>query len=180
MSLMGIGPKDKDGIARLIDDVNLELVYDEAGVQHTILNGRDVSEEIRSPEMSMIASAISAQKVVRDYLLEVQREVARTHNTVMDGRDIGTVVLPRAEVKFFLTASAQVRADRRCRQLQEKGKRVDPKRILKEIVERDEQDMNRAIAPLKCAPDAIRVDSSELTQEQTVQKLLALIRERIG
>ena len=180
MSLMGIGPKDRDGITRLISDVNVELRYDGQGVQHTFLNGVDVSEEIRSPEMSMIASTISAHKVVRDYLLEVQRQVARTHNTVMDGRDIGTVVLPRADVKIFLTASDRCRAKRRCRQLEQAGKQADYSEILQQIRQRDEQDMNRAVAPLRCASDAVRVDSSELTAEQTLQLLLDTVRERIG
>ena len=180
MSLMGIGPRDRDGITRLISDVNVELRYDEQGVQHTFLNGVDVSDEIRSPEMSMIASTISAHKVVRDYLLEVQRQVARTHNTVMDGRDIGTVVLPRANVKIFLTASDRCRAKRRCRQLEQAGKQADYSEILQQIRQRDEQDMNRAVAPLRCAPDAVRVDSSELTAEQTLQQLLDTVRERIG
>lgn len=180
MDLMGIGPRDIDGIARLIDDVNLELRYDENSEQHMLLNGVDVSDEIRTPEMSMIASRISAHKLVRDFLMDVQRDVAKAHNTIMDGRDIGTVVLPDADLKIFLTASAEVRACRRCNQLREKGKKVDEARILKEIIERDEQDMHRAVAPLKCAPDAIRVDTSEMDTEQTVAHLLALVRERMG
>lgn len=180
MDLMGIGPKDIDGITRLIDDVNLQITYDEAGVQHMILNGTDVSGEIRTPEMSMIASTISAHKIVREFLLDTQRDIARSYNTVMDGRDIGTVVLPQADVKIYLTASAEVRAKRRCDQLAEAGKKVDEKKILQEILKRDEQDMNRPVAPLRQAKDAVRVDSSEQTPEETLEVLLSIIREKLG
>ena len=111
MRLMGVGPKDKDGIARLIDEVNIDIRYED-GVQHMILNGADVTGEIRTPEMSMYASGVSAQPCVRAFLLDMQRQLARTHSVVMDGRDIGTVVLPNATVKIFLTASAEARAQR--------------------------------------------------------------------
>lgn len=120
MRLMGVGPKDKDGIARLIDEVNIDIRYED-GVQHMILNGADVTGEIRTPEMSMYASGVSAQPCVRAFLLDMQRQLARTHSVVMDGRDIGTVVLPKADVKIFLTASAEVRAKRRFDELQQKG-----------------------------------------------------------
>ena len=118
MSLMGIGPRDTDGVTRLLDDVNLDIRYDESGLQRMILNGHDVTEEIRTPEMSQVASLISAQPVVREFLLDVQRELARKNHVVMDGRDIGTVVLPDADVKVFLTADVQVRAGRRFTELQ--------------------------------------------------------------
>ena len=180
MNLMGIGPKDIDGITRLIDDVNLQITYDEAGAQHMILNGTDVSGEIRTPEMSMIASTISAHKIVRDFLLDTQRDIARSYNTVMDGRDIGTVVLPRADVKIYLTASPEVRAKRRCDQLAQAGKMVDEKKILQEILKRDEQDMNRPVAPLRQAKDAVLVDSSAQTPAQTLKVLLSIVREKIG
>ena len=180
MNLMGIGPKDIDGITRLIDDVNLQITYDEAGAQHMILNGTDVSGEIRTPEMSMIASTISAHKIVRDFLLDTQRDIARSYNTVMDGRDIGTVVLPRADVKVYLTASAEVRAKRRCNQLAEAGKKVDEKKILQEILKRDEQDMNRPVAPLRQAKDAVLVDSSSQTPDETLAELLSIVREKLG
>ncbi len=180
MNLMGIGPKDIDGITRLIDDVNLQITYDEAGAQHMILNGTDVSGEIRTPEMSMIASTISAHKIVRDFLLDTQRDIARSYNTVMDGRDIGTVVLPRADVKIYLTASAEVRAKRRCDQLAEAGKKADEKKILQEIQKRDEQDMNRPIAPLRQAKDAVLVDSSNQTPDETLAEILAIVRGKIG
>ena len=120
MDLMGIGPKDKDGIERLLDDVNLKLTYDAGGLQHVILNGMDVTGEIRTPEMSRMASLISAYPAVRDFLLDLQRDMARQYSVVMDGRDIGTVVLPHADVKIYLTASPEVRARRRQKELEEK------------------------------------------------------------
>lgn len=180
MHLMGIGPRDIDGITRLLDDVNLQITYDEAGVQHMILNGADVSDEIRTPEMSMIASTISAHRIVREFLLDTQRDIAKAHDTVMDGRDIGTVVLPHADVKLFLTASPEVRAQRRCLQLRQAGKKVDAAKILKEILQRDEQDCNRPIAPLRQAKDAVLVDSSALDPAQTLEKMLEIIREKLG
>ncbi len=180
MDLMGIGPKDVDGITRLIGDVGLEITYDEDGTQHMILNGTDVSDEIRTPEMSMIASTISAHKVVRDFLLETQRDLARKYNTVMDGRDIGTVVLPNADLKIYLTAAPEIRAARRVAQHREAGQKVDEKKILQEIIARDEQDMNRAIAPLKRAEDAVLVDTSYLNVEETIARLLEIAAQRLG
>ncbi len=179
MDLMGIGPKDADGVLRLLDDVNLDITYDEMGVQHMILNGRDVSGEIRTPEMSKIASQISALSCVRTFLLDMQRDVAKTHNVIMDGRDIGTVVLPKADVKIYLTASAEVRAERRFKELQEKGMNAKYETVLKEIKERDHQDMTRTIAPLKQAKDAVLLDTSELNLEEAVAAMEAIIRERI-
>jgi len=178
MSLMGIGPKDKDGIARCIDDVNIAIEYQADGVQHMILNGQDVTELIRTPEMSMMASGVAAQSCVRDYLLEMQRSLARTHNVVMDGRDIGTVVLPDATVKVFLTASAEVRADRRFKELTAKGEQVKYEDVYVDIVKRDEQDMNRKIAPLKCAADAEVLDCSYLSIDQVVAEMKAIIRKK--
>ena len=180
MSLMGIGPKDKDGIARCIDDVNIAIEYQADGVQHMILNGQDVTELIRTPEMSMMASGVAAQSCVRDYLLEMQRSLARTHNVVMDGRDIGTVVLPHAQVKVFLTASAEVRAERRFKELTAKGQQVKYEDVYIDIVKRDEQDMNRKIAPLKCAADAEVLDCSYLSIDQVVAEMKAIIRKKAG
>ncbi|MBQ6159962.1 MAG: (d)CMP kinase [Oscillospiraceae bacterium] len=180
MSLMGIGPKDKDGIERCIDDVNIAIEYRDDGLQHMILNGQDVTDLIRSPEMSMMASGVSAQPCVRAYLLDMQRELARTHNVVMDGRDIGTVVLPDAQVKVYLTASAEVRADRRWRELTAKGELVRYEDVYTDVVKRDEQDMNRAIAPLKCADDAEVLDCSYLSIEQVVAEMKAIIRKKAG
>ena len=180
MSLMGIGPKDKDGIERCIDDVNIQIDYQADGAQHMILNGQDVTELIRSPEMSMMASGVSAQSCVRDYLLEMQRSLARSHNVVMDGRDIGTVVLPHAQVKIFLTASAEVRADRRFKELTAKGEQVKYEDVYLDIVKRDEQDMNRKIAPLKCAEDAELLDCSYLSIDQVVAEVKAIVRKKAG
>ena len=159
MRLMGVGPKDKDGIARLIDEVNIDIRYED-GAQHMILNGADVTGEIRTPEMSMYASGVSAQPCVRAFLLDMQRQLARTHSVVMDGRDIGTVVLPKADVKIFLTASAEVRAKRRFDELQQKGDKTPYAQILAETKQRDKQDSERAIAPLKQAADAVLLDTS--------------------
>ena len=180
MNLMGIGPKDIDGITRLIDDVNLDITYDENGAQHMILNGDDVSDEIRSPEMSMIASTISAHKVVRDFLLDTQRDLTKKYDVVMDGRDIGTVVLPDADLKFYLTAAPEVRAMRRVKQHREAGQEVDEARILREIIQRDEQDMNRTIAPLRQAEDAIRIDNSYLNTEEATVRMLEIARKKLG
>ena len=180
MSLMGIGPKDKDGIARCIDDVNISIEYQDDGVQHMILNGQDVTDLIRTPEMSMMASGVSAQPCVRAYLLDMQRQLARTHNVVMDGRDIGTVVLPDAQVKVYLTASAEIRAERRYKELLAKGEKVRYEDVYLDVVKRDEQDMNRKIAPLKCADDAEVLDASYLTIDQVVAELKAIIRKKAG
>ena len=178
MSLMGIGPKDTDGIRRCLDDVNIEIRYGEDGLQHMILNGSDVTDQIRTPEMSAMASGVAAQNCVRDYLLEMQRTLARTNNVVMDGRDIGTVVLPDAPVKIYLTASEGVRADRRFKELTAKGENVRYEDIYTDIVKRDQQDMNRPIAPLRCAKDAVVVDSSYLSIDQVVAEIKAIIRKK--
>ena len=178
MRLMGVGPKDKDGIARLIDEVNIDIRYED-GVQHMILNGADVTGEIRTPEMSMYASGVSAQPCVRAFLLDMQRQLARTHSVVMDGRDIGTVVLPKADVKIFLTASPEARAERRRKELEEKGQPADFATVLADIEQRDYQDTHRAVAPLKQAEDAVLVDSSDIDFEQTFALLKKTILERI-
>lgn len=179
MSLYGIGPKDIDGITRLLDDVNLNIQYDDSGLQHMILNGCDVTDEIRSPEMSDYASKLSTLKIVREFLLDVQRDMARKHNVVMDGRDIGTVVLPRAQVKIFLTASAEIRAQRRFKELVAKGdKKVTLAQVLQDMKQRDERDANRPIAPLKPAEDSVILDTSEMTLEQVVSAMKQIAAER--
>lgn len=178
MNLMGIGPKDVDGITRLIDEVNLKITYTPDGEQHMILNGKDVSGELRTPEMGQIASLISAQKVVRDFLLDMQRQVARENNVIMDGRDIGTVVLPNADLKIFLTASAEVRAARRMKDFEEKGIEEPYSQVLSEIRQRDDQDMHRAIAPLKQAKDAVLLDTSDLDIPGVVDRIMGLMTQR--
>ena len=181
MHLMGIGPKDVDGVTRLIDDVNLHLEYDANGKQHMILHGADVTDEIRTPEMSRYASGVSAQKCVREYLLDMQRRFSRKHNVVMDGRDIGTVVLPNAQVKIFLTASPEERAKRRYEELTQKGEKViSYEKVLQDMIARDKQDSERAIAPLKPAPDAVKLDTSGNTIEQSIAEILAIVRRKLG
>lgn len=180
VNLCGIGPKDVDGVTRLIDDVNIEIRYSEDGLQHMILNGQDVTSEIRTQQMSDYASKLSTLKVVRDFLLDVQRDLAKSHNVVMDGRDIGTVVLPRADVKIYLTASAEVRAKRRLLEMQEKGdQKSDFNKVLRDIQERDQRDMTRDIAPLKKAKDAAELDTSDLTIAESIAAMKAIIEERL-
>ena len=158
----------------------MELRYDEAGQQRMFLNGRDVSGEIRRPEISRYASAVSALPVVRAYLLEKQRELAREDSVVMDGRDIGTVVLPDAEVKIFLTASAEVRAERRCRELEQRGTPQPFKEVLRDIEARDHQDTHRAAAPLRQAADAVLLDTSALDFRESLEALLDIIKGRMA
>ena len=181
VDLCGIGPRDVDGVTRLIDEVNIEICYDEAGVQHMVLNGADVSGEIRTQKMSDYASKLSTLKVVRDFLLDVQRDMARKHNVVMDGRDIGTVVLPDAQVKIFLTASDEVRARRRLLELQGRGDKKDTyESVLQDIRERDARDQTRAIAPLKPAQDAVWLDTSALSIEQAIAAIKKIVEERLA
>lgn len=176
MSLMGIGPKDKDGICRCIDDVSIDIRYEDDGIQHMILNGADVTDRIRTPEMSAMASGVAAQPCVRSFLLDMQRDFAKTHNIVMDGRDIGTVVLPDADVKIYLTASAEVRAKRRYDELIAKGEKVRYEDVLEDMKQRDWQDMHREIAPLKQAEDAVVLDTSDLNIEESIAAMIEIIR----
>ena len=180
MALMGVGPRDKDGIMRFIDDVNIQIVYADDGIQHMILNGHDITDEIRTPEMSAYASGVSAMPCVRDYLLDMQRSLARTNNVIMDGRDIGTVVLPQADVKIFLTASAEVRAQRRYAELISKGENVTLDKVLADMRQRDKQDSTRAIAPLRCAEDAVRLDTSEMSLDEAEAAILKIVRGKLG
>ena len=176
--LIGIGPKDIDGITKYIDECVIEIEWDEDGSQHMFLNETDVSEEIRTPEISKIASAVSAHGLVRDALLDMQRNVAKTHDVIMDGRDIGSVVLPRADVKFFLTASPEVRAQRRFEELQAKGSKDTYAKVLKEVNDRDHADMTRAVAPLKQTKSHILVDTSDMTIEEVIAHMGTIVREK--
>ena len=178
MDLWGVSPKDVDGVNRYIDELTIEIEYDEDGLQHMIMNGMDVTEDIRTQEISQKASLISAHACVREMLLDMQRDLANAYDVVMDGRDIGTVVLPKATVKIFLTASAEVRAKRRCNELLAKGQKAKYETVLKEIQQRDYQDTHREIAPLKMVRDSIKVDTSEMNIEETVAALLKIIREK--
>ena len=180
MDLLGISPKDTDGVERYIDELTVGIEYDEDGLQHMIMNGMDVTGDIRTQDISQKASLISAQSVVREVLLDMQREVARQHNVVMDGRDIGTVVLPDANVKIFLTATAEVRAKRRTDELIAKGQKADYNKILQEIKQRDHQDTHRAIAPLKMSRDSVKVDTSELNIDQVVETIRKIVAEKVG
>lgn len=157
--------------------LKIELAY-ENGVQRVIVNGQDVSDNIRANEVSMLASNISKIPAVREFLLGLQREMAQKHSVIMDGRDIGTVVLPNADIKIFLTASPEIRAERRYKELLAKGDCLDYNTILADIIKRDEQDTSREIAPLKPAKDSVYVDTSELSFEESVEKILELV-ERI-
>ena len=179
LDLLGISPKDVDGVERYIDELTVDIEYDEDGRQHMIMNGMDVTEEIRTQDISQKASLVSAHKVVRDMLLDMQRDVARHHNVIMDGRDIGTVVLPNATVKIFLTASAEVRAKRRTEELMSKGQKVSYEQTLKDIKQRDHQDSNRPIAPLKQAKDAVLLDTSELDIEGVIAAMKKIVGEKI-
>ena len=176
LDLLGISPKDIDGVSRYLDELTVEIEYDEEGKQHMIMNGMDVSDDIRTQDISQKASLVSAHAIVRDLLLDMQRDVAKKHNVIMDGRDIGTVVLPRATVKIFLTASAEVRARRRTEELLAKGQKANYAQVLKEIQQRDYQDTHREVAPLKQAKDAVRVDTSDLD----IEGVVAVIREIVG
>ena len=180
MDLLGISPKDADGVERYIDELTIHIEYDADGLQHMIMNGMDVTGDIRTQDISQKASLISALPVVREVLLDMQREVARQHNVVMDGRDIGTVVLPDANVKIFLTASAEVRAQRRTDELLAKGQTANYEQILKEIQQRDYQDTHRQIAPLKMARDSVKVDTSDMTLDQVVQRIREIVAEKTG
>ena len=174
--LWGISPKDIDGITRYIDELTIKIEYDEDGLQHMIMNGMDVTGEIRTQDISQKASLVSAHALVRDVLLDMQRDVAKAYNVIMDGRDIGTVVLPKANVKIFLTADPEVRAKRRCDELIAKGQKANFETILKEIKQRDYQDTHREVAPLKMARDSVKVDTSDMDIDQVV----AAIREIVG
>ena len=179
LDLWGVSPKDIDGVTRYIDELTINIEYDEEGVQHMIMNGMDVTGEIRTQEISQKASLVSAHAIVRDMLLDMQRDVAKQYNVIMDGRDIGTVVLPKADVKIFLTASAEVRAKRRTVELIAKGQKANYDQILKEIQQRDYQDTHREVAPLKLARDSIKVDTSEMDIEQVVAEIKAIVGKKI-
>ena len=167
---------DEDAVKALLPETDIRLVFFN-GEQHILLNDADVSDEIRKENVSMAASKVSAIPDVRAFLLELQRSFAKRDNVIMDGRDIGTVVLPSAQVKIFLTASPEKRARRRVLQLQEKGEQADFDKILFDIVQRDYNDSNRKTAPLKAADDAITLDTSELTLEESVDRIISIIKE---
>ena len=176
----GVDPKDVGAVTALLPELSIDTRYASDGSQHMFLNGEDVSGAIRLPEISMYASAVSALPEVRAHLLEMQRGFARTRSVIMDGRDIGTVVLPDAEVKIYLTASSEVRALRRWTELRDKGTQKPFHEVLDELVERDYNDTHRAAAPLRRAEDAVLLDTGDLTFEQSREALIRIIRERRG
>ena len=178
--LWGVSPKDIDGITRYIDELTVGIEYDENGLQHMIMNGMDVTQDIRTQEISQKASLVSAPDIVRDMLLDMQRDVAKQYDVIMDGRDIGTVVLPKATVKIFLTASAEVRAKRRTEELLAKGQKAKYEQILTEIQQRDYQDTHREVAPLKMTRDSIKVDTSDMDIEQAIAAIKEIIAKKVG
>ena len=174
----GVDPKNADAVQALLPGIELGIQLQD-GAQHVYLNGEDVSTDIRAEAVGMAASAVSAHPAVRAFLLDTQRNLAKGQNILMDGRDIGTVVLPDATVKIFLTASPEARAERRRKELEEKGQPADFATVLADIQQRDYQDTHRAVAPLKQAQDAVLVDSSDIDFEQTFALLKKNILERI-
>lgn len=176
----GISCSDEAAVSEILPEIRIEMKYDDRGEQRMFLDGEDVSTDIRMPEISICASDVSALPAVRAFLLDMQRSMAKTNNVIMDGRDIGTVVLPDADVKVFLTASSEERAKRRLKQLMEKGVNAEFESVLKDIEYRDRQDSSRDIAPLKPANDAVIVDTSSLDIEGTVELLSSVIEERLN
>lgn len=174
----GVDLKNADAVTEKLDEVKVELKYVN-GEQRVLLCGDDVSEDIRKPEVSMAASSVSAIPAVRDFLLGLQRKMASENNVIMDGRDIGTVVLPNAQIKLFLTASAEERAMRRYKELIEKGKKVEYETVYKELCERDYQDSHREVAPLKPADDATIIDTTGNDLEKSVQVLTDFILPKL-
>lgn len=175
----GVDPADADKVIALIPQIKLELQYNDAG-QIVLLCGQDVSLDIRMPEISMYASAVSKIPAVRDFLLDLQRTMAKEHNVIMDGRDIGTVILPDADVKIFLTASAEGRARRRHKELLEKGVETTYEEVLSDMKARDEQDSTREVAPAVPAEDAILFDNTEYDREESLEKALEIINAKVN
>lgn len=176
----GIDRRDEAAVAAVLPELEIQMSYAENGEQHMFLNGEDVSDAIRLPEISICASDVSALPAVRAFLLEMQRKLAREHNVIMDGRDIGTVVLPQAELKIYLTASSEARARRRLLELRQKGTEASFEEVLRDIEYRDKQDSSRAAAPLRPAEDAVLLDTSDIGFEESFQRLCSMIQERLG
>ena len=173
----GVDPKDNDSVSALLPEIKLEVKY-EGGTQSVYLCGENLGDKIRQPEISMYASAVSAIPSVRAFLLETQKSIARKNSVVMDGRDIGTVILPDADVKIFMTASSEARAMRRYKELSEKGVSVKYEDVLSEMIERDENDKNRDIAPCVPAPDAVIFDNSDLSFDESVEGIINIVKSK--
>ena len=174
----GIDTKDKPAVAETLSGISVDLVF-ENGEQKVLLNGEDVSVEIRTPPASMAASDVSAVPEVRAFLFDLQRDIAKRNNCIMDGRDIGTVVLPDAKVKIFLTADPEERAMRRFKELQEKGSTVTYKEVLDDLLVRDYNDSHREIAPLKPAEDSVVINTTGITFEESVNKIIETVKEKM-
>ncbi len=178
--IRGISLDDKAAVMEMLTKLNIELKYNESGEQHMYLDGKDVSRDIRLPEVSMLASKVSAIPEVRNFLVDMQRDMAKKYDVIMDGRDIGTVILPDADLKIFLTADVNDRAQRRYEELRTKGMLKPFDEVLAEMKQRDEQDTLRAAAPLKAAEDAVMLDTSGNTLEQSIAEVCRLIADRTG
>ena len=172
-------PKDASAVEALLPEITIELKY-ENGTQIVCLNGENLGDKIRTPEMSMYASAVSAIPAVRAFLLDTQRDIAKKNSVIMDGRDIGTVILPNADVKIYLTASNECRAQRRCDELKAKGIETTYEEVLADMIERDRADSTREVAPAVAAPDAVTFDNSGMTPDECTAKLAALVAEKTG
>lgn len=177
---VGKSPKDETEVRKLLPSINIEMKYDDSGIQRMLLNAEDVSDEIRLPEISKYASDVSALPAVRDFLLNMQRDMAKKYDVVMDGRDIGTVVLPDALIKIFLTASSEERAKRRYRELRDKGVPSTYEEVYQDMLDRDKNDSERAIAPLRPADDSNIMDTTALSLEQSFEKIAELIRRKLA
>lgn len=175
-----IDPSDADKVSEILPELTITMGYGEDGLQHMYLDGEDVTTAIRENEISACASKVASIPAVRDYLMEMQRRTAREHDVIMDGRDIGTVVLPQADLKIFLTAAAEARAKRRYRELLERGQKADFDQVLREVIERDRRDTERETAPLKQAEDAVLADTTGLNLEESFRLLSGIIRDRLG
>lgn len=173
----GIDTKDVQAVESTLKDITVELKF-ENGEQRVLLNGEDVSKEIRTPKTSMAASNVSAIPAVRNFLFDLQRDIAKVNNCIMDGRDIGTVVLPDAQVKIFFTASAEIRAKRRYDELIAKGTQVNYQDVLDELIERDYNDAHREIAPLRPAEDSIMLDTGGLSLQENIDAVVDIIKEK--
>ena len=174
-----VDPKNAEAVTAILPEISIEVKY-ENGAQVNYLNGVNHGDAIRTPEMSMYASAVSAIPSVRAFLLETQKQIAKVNSVIMDGRDIGTVILPNADVKIFLTASAECRAMRRYKELCERGQTVNYEDVLREMNERDTKDSSREIAPAKPAEDAILLDTTSFDFEESVNAILEIIEKKCG
>ncbi len=175
-----VAPRDEQAVLALLPEIEVGMAFSDDGLQHMLLNGEDVTTEIRLPEMSLYASDVSAHAGVRAFLMEMQRKLARENCVIMDGRDIGTVVLPDAELKIFLTAAVEERARRRAKELENRGTPEPFEKVLEEMKQRDYNDSHRAAAPLKQAEDAVLLDTTELDFEGSEAALLRLVEEKLG